>query len=304
MGIYLRPDLREEAYQARIDHYEVKKEILRMVPGLNLFANGNYDSNQYLLHQAWAEAGARTTMDILGMASKFKQYKASKTQVEVGRTRRLASTLAALVQINMSYYQYRQAVELFGDAERLNVIEGKLFDLTKAAAQAREAGELDRIKQSAMSLNARLEQNRSLIEVFSAWGNLYFSVGGDLMTGVTGEEDLGQLILITEASLDNWLAGGLPPLPADAPALPNGHMAITSFSSLASVPSPTPVDTAPVRFEPSVPASAPVLEATEFTEFAVPAPEPVAFSGSTGPDLRRPAQVLAGRDRPKPGGTR
>jgi Outer membrane protein len=236
IGLYLRPDLREETYQARIDQYEVKKEILRMAPGISIFNNGNYDDNKYLTHQAWAEAGIRATVDIVGMAGKFKQVKASKAQVEVARSRRMANTLAALVQINMSYFQYRQAIEMYNDSGAIYGIENKLLDLSVASAKAREVGEIDEIRQSAATLNARLERDHSLIDVLSAWGNLYYSVGGDVLTHAGNVESLNQLGLIVADGLANWLSGGLPPLPMDAPKIPNNCIAASSGAALAALP--------------------------------------------------------------------
>lgn len=240
IGIYLRPDLREEMYQERIDKYEIKKEMLRMIPGMSMFAGENWDSNSYLVHDFWAEAGARTTIDILGLAAKAKQVKASKTQAEVTRTRRLAGTVAALVQIHLSYHQYLQAIETFQNAVRLDEVEEKLLRLTTASARAREAGTMDLIRQGMQAVNSRLDRDRALIDVYGAWGNLYFSIGGDML-GTMGQcEDFPSLVAATKASIDRWLAGGLPRLPAEAgefPSLKYGCIAVVSSdSAVASLP--------------------------------------------------------------------
>ena len=236
IGVYLRPDLREELYQARIDKYEVKKEMLRMVPGINMFASGNHDSNKYLVHEVWAEAGARVTMDIIGMAAKWKQVKASKAQEAVTRQRRLAATIAAMVQINMSYYQYQQAVELFKDSEKLHTIDSKLLDLSSASTLAREVGELDQIRQSAITLNSMLDRDRQLIEVLTSWGNLYFSIGGDILGKISGTEDINTLTCIAGDSLAAWLSGVLPELPGDAPALACNAIADVRYLDMETVP--------------------------------------------------------------------
>lgn len=171
------------------------------------------------------------------MIAAHKQVKASKVQMEVTRARRLAGTVAAMVQINMGYYQYLQAVDLHRNAEELNAVDRKLLDLTAASTKAREAGMLDHIRQSALTVNSRLERDRTLVEVFSAWGNLYFSVGGDILGDVSGYEELDELTAIAQEAMARWLAGGLPPLPddaTDAPSLPGGR--------IAAAPAPTVVD--------------------------------------------------------------
>lgn len=277
IGIYLRPDLREEMYQERIDKYEVKKEMLRMIPGMSMFTSGNWDSNSFLVHDFWAEAGARTTLDILGLAAKAKQVKASKTQVEVTRTRRLAGTVAALVQIHLSYHQYLQAIDAFQNAVRLDEVEEKLLQITTASARAREAGAMDLIRQGMQTVNSRLERDRALIDVYGAWGNLYFSIGGDMLGTMGDCGDFPSLVAATKASIDRWLAGSLPRLPEGVGDLPNlkyGCIAVVSSAgAMASLPEPAP-EAGPVDFKPAKPVK----------------PAKAAKPGASG---KRPAEVMA-----------
>ena len=216
LGLYLRPDLREEAYRERIDRAEIRREALRMIPGIELLGGGYYDANKYLVHKFWANAGAKVTTDLLAIAGRARQYKAAKFQALVTRERRLAGTVAALVQIQMSYLQYHQAMQLYRDAEEVAAIEQKLLNLADSSTQVKAIGDLDRIRQSALAVTSRLERDRYLIEVFMAFGNLYFSVGGDLMNGAEGGEDLETLTGIAREGLAHWTAGRFPALPADA----------------------------------------------------------------------------------------
>ena len=43
-----RPELREEQYQQRISSAEVRKAILRLLPGVTFTGGGSYDSNSYV----------------------------------------------------------------------------------------------------------------------------------------------------------------------------------------------------------------------------------------------------------------
>ncbi|MCC8191290.1 MAG: TolC family protein [Planctomycetes bacterium] len=213
LGLYLRPDLREEAYQQRIDCDEVKKEIVRMVPGVRLFATENYDSNKYLVNQAWTTVGATATFDIIQLASKRQQYKSAKIQAQVAHTRRLAGSVAALVQINLSYYQYQQAVEMYRDAQRLNAIEQKVLTLTESSVQAKAIGAMEQVRQKTQSVIAQLGHDSRLLDVYTAWANLYFSVGGDLVPAASDCDELETLTGETAAALECWLAGTLPAIP-------------------------------------------------------------------------------------------
>lgn len=236
IGIYMRPDLREEMYQSRIDATEVKKDILRMIPGINLFSSLNGDTNKYLVHNAWAEAGARVTMDIIGVAGKWKQVKSSKMQQHVTRTRRLAGTVAALVQIHMSFYQYQQAVDMFADSKKMSEIDERILEVGRASARAKEAGALDQVRQAAIALTSRMERDRQLLEVLGAWGNLYFSIGGDIIGRAEGTEDLATLTCIASRGLAEWLAGVVPEMPESAPYLVGNVISDTPFVESAVLP--------------------------------------------------------------------
>ncbi len=233
IGVYLRPDLRELSYQARIDKTEVKKEMLRMFPGLNAFTGPNWDSNKYLTNNFWYDTGARTSLDIIGLAARRKQWQAAKTQTEVSRIRRLAGTVAAMVQIDMSYYQYLHAVSQFADSKELSRIDGRLLEISGAESRSRAVGRLDHIVQNVSSVNSRLDADRKMIDVLTAWANLYFSIGGDILGDLSECGDLDSLVAATGAGLERWLAGDIPEFP-EKPGL--RCIAVASGTAAASLP--------------------------------------------------------------------
>ena len=50
LGLFYRPELREEMYQERISRTEAWKETLKVLPGLTIPLSLNWDSNSFLLH--------------------------------------------------------------------------------------------------------------------------------------------------------------------------------------------------------------------------------------------------------------
>lgn len=213
LGVFLRPDLREEAYRHRIDKDEVKKEIVRLFPGVTLFSGGYYDSNNYLVHNFWAETGAKASLDILALPARIKSLQNAETQLEVSRLRRLAGTVAAMLQIDMSYYHYRLALSNFDDASELSRIDQKLLKISSAAARSQSIGRMEHIRQSVSSLSTRLDEDRQMLEVFAAWANLYFSVGCDIMEDLPADLELDEVTEAVKAGLQRMLDGELPALP-------------------------------------------------------------------------------------------
>ncbi len=209
-GLALRPDLREEAYQERIDKTEVRKEILRMIPGVSLFAGWNYDGNSFLVHESWAEIGARATMNLFNLITGPMQIQAANTKVDVTRTRRLAQTVAALVQINLSYYQYKQALEDYAYSKELNGIEEKILGVARNEANLEAQSKLAIIRRSVSAVRAQIEHDRSLSDIYLYWGNMYFSLGGDLAPQSFAGEDLPSMSVAVRKQMDLWWSGAMP----------------------------------------------------------------------------------------------
>ena len=209
-GLFLRPDLREEAYQERIDKAEVYKEIIRMLPGATLFAGLNYDSNRYLVHSNWSELGARATMNLFNLITGPMQIRAADTKVDVTRTRRLAQTVAALVQIHLSYYQYIQAMEDYSYSKKINAIEEQMLSIAKSERDLAAQSKLGLIRRSVSAVRARIEQGRALSDIYLFWGNVYFSIGGDLVPPDAADGNLSTMAAAIRARMELWWRGVLP----------------------------------------------------------------------------------------------
>ena len=218
-GLSLRPDLREEAYQERIDKQEVYKEVIRMLPGATLFIGTNYDTNKYLVHNFWTELGARATMGLFNLITGPMQIRAAATKADVTRTRRLAQTVAALVQINLSYHQYKQAVEEYAYSKKLNEIEEQIFSIAKNERAMEAQSKLSLIRRSVSAVRASIEHDRALSDIYLFWGNMYFSLGGDLAPLDAADQELSSMAAIIRSRIEFWWRGALP-FETEQPAIP------------------------------------------------------------------------------------
>lgn len=215
LSLFHRSDLREEDYQERIDLNGVNKEILRMLPGVTLLSSYNLDSNSYLVHHAWAEAGVRASYNLFSLFTQPKQIDAAKAQMEVTRVRRQALTVAALVQVNLGYLQYRLAQSVYQAVTDIAEVEKRLARASADAARLNAQSDLDRLRRSASSLAARLDQDRGLVEMYNAINNIYTSVGFALYSGSPEAVSLADLTAAIETTLTAWSRGALPRLPEE-----------------------------------------------------------------------------------------
>jgi outer membrane protein TolC len=251
LGLFLRPDLREEMYQERIDRNNVWKELIRYIPILSQVSSLNYDSNIYLVNNFWAEIGLRFTASLMSLVQGPKAYDAAKAQVEVAKVRRLAMTMAVLVQINLGYRQYLGALQSYGDAQALANVEEKILKVVTDGARLQAEPELERVRRQAQAIAAALERDKELAEAYRALGNLYFAVGADIVPPESGAADLVGLTAVVEESLASWLVGRFP----QAPGLAETGAAIAKTPPL-DTPTPRMPESAPARTEAKEPGLA------------------------------------------------
>jgi outer membrane protein TolC len=247
LGLFFRPELREEMYQERISRDEVWKEMLKVLPGLTIPLSANWDSNSFLVYNMWMEAGARTTFNLVNLLAAPKMWKSAQTQVEVAQIRRKALSVATLVQVNVSYQQYKKALEGYHSASELNNVDQSIFKVITDTTESDAGSELERIHAATAALASQLEKEQSLAEIYSALGNIYSSIGLDPVEGNIEHITVRTLAVQLEKNLDHWYKGEFPKLP-NAPntaVVVNKEVAPTQAVNLDTVKA-TPAPTTPV----------------------------------------------------------
>lgn len=200
-SLIYRPELREEAYQERIDRQNITKEILNAFPGVTLLAGTNYDSNRFLTFQNWQNLGAKATWNLISVLQAPTAIKGAKTQVEISKIRRLAVSAAVLSQVAISYNQYEQSVESYQTAQDISDIEARMLQISQNAGQANTGTRLDQIQRTAQSLAAQLERGNAMAGAMEAYANLAVSVGIDLIPPAAHTTSLTEMNDIVQSSL-------------------------------------------------------------------------------------------------------
>jgi hypothetical protein len=230
LGLAMRPELREEAYQEKIDQQDVYKEIVKMMPGVGVLGSLNYDTNKYLYNARWAQLGVNATFNLVNLIEGPKAISAAKASVEVSRQRRLALSVAVLTQVNLSYQEFLAAAQDLDIARQINDVEQQIRVASANAARAQEEAEADRVRRELATMVAEFTYDRTIAQVHTALTNLYTSVGVDLVPPNADTEDLTTLSEHVKSAIAGWEAGQLPdvammslpaPKPGPAGAAPN-----------------------------------------------------------------------------------
>jgi outer membrane protein TolC len=210
LGLAMRPELREEAYQEKIDKQDVYKEMVKMMPGVGLLGSINYDSNRYLFNPSWGQLGVQASFNLVNLIEGPKAIAAARTSVEVAHARRLALSVAVLTQINLSYQEYLAALEDFGTSKQIDEVQQQIRVASRNISAADAQSEAERIRRELASMVAELSYDRSVAQVHTALVNLYTAVGVDLVPPTIQTDDLGVLSQHVGTAIAGWEAGEMP----------------------------------------------------------------------------------------------
>lgn len=209
-ALNLRSEMREAAYQEKIDRQDIYKEIIKMMPGVGILGGLNYDSDKLLYNHTWADFGLHATYNLVSLIQGPQAIAAARAAVDVAKARRLAMGVAILSQCNIGYREYRAALEDLATASEIDRIEHDIAAASAHAAQAEAQAQAQQVRRELAAMVADYDRARATSDAYSALANLYIAVGVDL---VPPDVELGDLAVLTKrvaAAIQHWNAGELP----------------------------------------------------------------------------------------------
>lgn len=174
-----RPELREIDYRLRINRHDAHAALLELLPGLQVYAGSNYDSNDFLLHSDWVSWGAKASWNLI----KVVNYPARRAMVDAQdgllHQRALATTMAIMTQVHVArvrFLHYRK--ELATAREYLNV-QNRLVRQIRAEAAVERIGEQTVIREEMNTLVAEVRRDIAYANLQNSYANIYASMGLD-----------------------------------------------------------------------------------------------------------------------------
>jgi outer membrane protein, multidrug efflux system len=207
IALLRRPELVEEAYQARIGANETRKAMLRMLPGIELSFGVNFDSNSFLLYNRWADYGARTVWNLFNVFTGPSNIALAEAQENFIETRRLALGMAVLTQSRVSWLRWRQALDGWKVAQEIEKVERGLAAQMRSEVDAERRGELAALQSAFDALLAELGADLAFAETQNAAGNILVSMGFDPLPADLNSDALPDIAAALKAREDEWFSG-------------------------------------------------------------------------------------------------
>lgn len=193
MALVQRPELREEDFKKRISADETRKQLLGMLPGISFDAGLQYDSNQLLNSNRWAQGGVRISWNLLQLVALPSLKSTQEQQARTDEARRMALSMAVMTQLRVGVERYRLAVEDFRLADTAAQVDKRMADYTRAAVTARLESELEAIRTQARAVLGSFQRANTYASAQIAFGRLYNTLGFDPLPDDFDSNDLSVL---------------------------------------------------------------------------------------------------------------
>ena len=179
LALQNRPELREVWYKQRVNERDLDAAFLELLPGLQVFAATNYDSNDFLFNNNWVNWGAKASWNLL----KAVQYPARRRVIEARDdlldARSLALTMAVMTQVHVSRVRFRHAHRELLTAEEYLGVQRRLVGLMRTEAEGDRIGEQTLIREEMNTLVAQVKRDIAYANLQNAFANVYTSMGLD-----------------------------------------------------------------------------------------------------------------------------
>lgn len=194
-----RPELAEEGYKARITESEARKAILGILPGLSFDIGANYDSNRFLVNNAWTSAGLSMAFNLVKVFSLPALNRSAEAQRKVDEARRLAMAMAILTQTRISAVRYKLVAHEFGVWDDASRDDDLIVKYLESSAQVGIDTELELIRAKARAMISRINRDLSNANLEATVARLYNSVGYDAVPKGAEQKGIAELSRMIEA---------------------------------------------------------------------------------------------------------
>lgn len=199
-----------EAYNARIEHAETRKALLRLLPGIELGDAQSYDNNNFLFNNDWNEASVRVSWNLLRLASTRQTLRSSELRTELQVQRRLAANMAVVTRLNLAMHQYSSQLNQMEKARELQEIDAEIAVLTSNAVSSDSDGQVNLVRTRTEAITAELAFLLSYAQVQEAYGTVLVSLGLNPLPLNYNSRTVDELSVALEESNNQWYQGNLP----------------------------------------------------------------------------------------------
>ncbi len=195
LALQQNADLREHHYNSRVAREEVRRTLVRLFPNISLNYGYKYDSDRYLVHNDWQEAGVQLSFNLFNLITAETQMKLARAGVALADQRRVAAQMAVVTQVHLARLQLINAHKQFQRADAIYLTDQKITEHTRNREQALAQSKLDRVGNEVATILSMLRRYQALAQMQAAESRLLASIGAEPAIGSTDELSLPELVV-------------------------------------------------------------------------------------------------------------
>ncbi len=172
-----RSELREVAYQQRINAKEAEAAILQMLPGISFDASPTWNSNRFLFNNHWVAWGAQASWNLINVFSYPDRRAEVDAKDHLLDTRALAVTMAIMTQVHVSRARLYHARREYSTSNHYYDVQYRILAQIRRALAAGKVSEQTAIREEMNALVAAVKRDMAFAELQSAAASLQASMG-------------------------------------------------------------------------------------------------------------------------------
>lgn len=192
MALRTRPELFVHDLEEHIYADEVRASMLQMFPNVALFHSWTSDKNTFLLFHSWNTMGFTAAWELLNIPQHIYQAQAAKYHEITISNQRLASSIAVISQVNISYITYMQKQEQFRLAQETVKVQDSLRNAAEKEYTLGNLGGNEYLDIQYDTAVARIDAWTAYADLQLATEQLNNSIGQPLRFGHVSEDSLFQ----------------------------------------------------------------------------------------------------------------
>ncbi len=199
-----RPELREEDYNGRIAKLDTTIQKLKLLPGIDLAAGANFDSNSFLLDNGWNQASVAISLNLIELVRGPRLIRLAQEKQELVEVRRQAMSMAILAQLHLALQRLALSSDLFKVTARTKQVDRRISKVLRDQSGALAAAEVDLLEAEANRVTSLVRYYAAYAQVQNAYGRVLNSLGSHRFPYEAHEYDLKDLTRALRKSLDRW----------------------------------------------------------------------------------------------------
>ena len=207
LALRQRPELREAQLSERIAAAEVRKALLRVLPGIELNAGAQFDSNSFVVNDSWATLGAQVSLNLTQLFTAPAAMAAARAGQALERARREALAMAVLTQLYVALAELDEARADYATASRIAETQDGIVETVRSGARLGVGDELEAILAELEAVQTVQARDLAFGAIEDGLGRIFAAVGADIAPdggSAPTPEALAAAIAAAEAA---WMRG-------------------------------------------------------------------------------------------------